>query len=502
MKYLYRLLVLTGLTALSFSAAQGQDWRPFRPGLIYSYSWSTTNATHTLRLDSAYVAGTDSVYAFNRVLRPTATSAYQFRSSRNNIMGARLICRPAQREYALETLAESGLAAQTLVLRPRVAIGSSWAATPTLTATLTSRVQRTWGLAPNVVTDSVATITLSNGRIIELSRAHGLLRGPSNWTTTAVDLLQGNTLPVPYQESVYSPLVHFDFQPGDEFGYISEDSNPLPCFRNFELRRILTRQQTADSLIYTYQSQKEFNRYGGPGHPCGFTASYTLQPMVVGRMAVPLRRPQWSNLNYYYTHSALGLLTYEYARLSPAAANSLLMGEALTTGSGGCPRNGRQLVSYARMYLNGSGSTSFYTYGVDAAGGTHTYASGVGEVNNFEWYLQYYRKLQPGGTYATCGTRTNFNALLPSREAQSAARLQLYPNPAAHEATLQLQQPAPAAARLSLLDALGREVRRQALGRGETKATVPLTGLPAGLYVVQLQLPGEAPLVLRLQHID
>ncbi|GAB3831929.1 hypothetical protein GCM10028821_22670 [Hymenobacter jeollabukensis] len=464
--------------------------------MIYSYNWSTTNATHTLRLDSAYVAGTDSVYTFNRVMRPTGVNTFQFRPSRNNILGGRLICRPAQREYALETVAEIGMAAQTLILRPRAAVGSSWAATPLLTATLTSRGQRTWGVAPATFTDSVATITLSNGRVFELSRSYGLLRGPSNWTSTAVDLLQGNTVPVPYQQSIYSPLVQLDFQPGDELGYAAEDYGAFPCYRDYELRRILTRQQTADSLIYTYLTQTEYNRAGGPNNnPCGPTAYYNLTSPRVERLAVPLRRPALTRQSDYLSHASLSLLTYEYAWTT----NALLMGEAVRSGSGSCQLNGRLLVAYARMYGAGAG---IYTYGVDAAGGTHEYAVGVGETRRFYWLLQYYRKLLPNGSYATCGTRTNFNTLLPSREARSAARLQLYPNPATHEATLRLQQPTPAETSLTLLDALGRQVRQQRLDRGATQATVPLTGLSAGLYVVQLQLPGEAPLVLRLQHVE
>lgn len=498
MKHAYRLLALAGLMALSLPAAQAQNWRPFRPGLIYSYDWSTTNATHTLRLDSAYAAGSDSVYTFNRVLRPTGVNTFQLRPSLNNILGARLICRPAQREYVLETVAETGTAAQSLVLRPQAAVGSNWAATPSLTATLTARTLRTWGLAPNTFTDSVATITLSNGRLFELSRSYGLLRAPANWPgASGVDLMQGNMVPVPYQNSVYSPLVLLNFQPGDELGYVDEDYGVFTCYSNYELRRFLTRQQTADSLIYTYQVQTEYNRRGGGNNnPCGSASQYTRSPVQVRRLALPLRRPQWVRSADVLNPADLGLLTYEYAPLTTGGL--LIMGEAGRGGTGACPIAGRQLVSYARMYTYGTGT---YTYGVDAGGGTHEYAAGVGETRRYQWMLRYYRKQLPNGSYATCGSNANFTTLLPTRTAQAAARFAVYPNPAAHEAAIRIATPAPAGTRLTLHDATGRCVGQWDVNQGQTAALVPLSHLPAGVYLVQLHLPGEAPVALRLQHL-
>lgn len=499
MKHAYRLLALAGFVALSCSAAQAQNWRPFRPGLIYAFSNSTVNATYTLRLDSAYVASNDSVYAFNRIMRPMTANSSSFRASRNNVAGARLIVRPAQREYVLETLAEANLPAQSLVLRPQAAVGSSWAATATLTATLSARTQRTWGVAPGQVTDSVATITLSNGRIIELSRQNGLVRIPSNLPgSTVADLMAGGA-PAPYAASIYSPLKLMDFQPGDELGYANEDYNVFKCYDNYELRRILSRQQTADSLIITYQTQTRQIRYGGPNYPCGSTASNNLTTPAVRRLAMPLRRPTWPSTAAAPQTADLALLTYEYA---PLFSNSgFVMGEPIRNGSGACQLNGRLLVSYTRVYPTGPAGSYTYHLAVDAASGTHEYAAGIGETRNYDWLLKYYRKQLPNGTYATCGSNANYTTLLPTRTAQAAARFELFPNPAAQEATLRLLTPAPAGTHLTLHDATGRRVGQQEVSRGSSSVTVPLTALPAGVYVVQLHLPGEAPVALRLQHL-
>ncbi|WP_216690035.1 hypothetical protein [Hymenobacter siberiensis] len=74
------LAALISFTALSASAQQA--WRPFRPGLIYSFSPTSSSASNgtanvfLLRLDSTYrTAGGDSVWAFNRLMWPFDGSA-------------------------------------------------------------------------------------------------------------------------------------------------------------------------------------------------------------------------------------------------------------------------------------------------------------------------------------------------------------------------------------------------------------------------------------------
>ncbi|MCI1186703.1 family 43 glycosylhydrolase [Hymenobacter sp. DH14] len=63
-----------------------------------------------------------------------------------------------------------------------------------------------------------------------------------------------------------------------------------------------------------------------------------------------------------------------------------------------------------------------------------------------------------------------------------SARLQSYPNPAHNAVRVVLNGPA---APLQLFDALGRQVRTQPAPAAGTEATISLTGLPAGLYVLR-----------------
>jgi Ig-like domain CHU_C associated len=63
--------------------------------------------------------------------------------------------------------------------------------------------------------------------------------------------------------------------------------------------------------------------------------------------------------------------------------------------------------------------------------------------------------------------------------------MSLFPNPASREAYLTLATPAPAGSTVRLVDAVGRLVRMIPLASGATSAGISLTGVPAGIYLVQ-----------------
>ena len=168
MKHKYLLATLL-LGALSQPAlGQATAWRPFRPGMVYTFAQTASPTTlHTLRVDSAYAtAGGDSVYTFNRLLRQIPGTNFLYRKSRNNLLGARLRWQPGTANFYLEANAEPAIGAATattLLLRPRVAVGSTWVAStaPALTATLSSRSYGLLGSTP----DSLVTIT---GRVLSV----------------------------------------------------------------------------------------------------------------------------------------------------------------------------------------------------------------------------------------------------------------------------------------------------------------------------------------------
>ncbi|MDJ0365751.1 hypothetical protein QMK33_11360 [Hymenobacter sp. H14-R3] len=129
----FLLLLVLGLAAQR-AYAQAALWRPFRPGVVYQFVQARGVATgthvHTLRVDSAYAtAGSDSVYTFNRLLRPAGASTFPLFKSRNNLLRARLRWRCGTSDHYLEAKAEPALGGPAtpvaLLLRPRTPVGSA-----------------------------------------------------------------------------------------------------------------------------------------------------------------------------------------------------------------------------------------------------------------------------------------------------------------------------------------------------------------------------------------
>lgn len=87
--------------------------------------------------------------------------------------------------------------------------------------------------------------------------------------------------------------------------------------------------------------------------------------------------------------------------------------------------------------------------------------------------------------------------MLPTRTVQAAA-FAVFPNLAGAAVTVALAAPMQPGTRLALRDALGRTVWETALAPGQVRATVPLAGQPAGLYLVQLEASGAAPVAQRI----
>ncbi|GAA3987511.1 hypothetical protein GCM10022407_35240 [Hymenobacter antarcticus] len=456
---------------------------------------------HTLRLDSAYTtAAGDSAWAFNWLVRTSdgreqSINPYGiYRKSRNNLFGARLTWQHAPAAFILENLAEgSAQAAVVLQLRPQAAVGSTWAAStsPALTATLTSRTRQQVG----TMLDSVAVITLSSGQVVRLSRTYGLLEAPQ-WlaaTSTAPQWTQA-LLPMTLAQSAYNSTRLFSLLPGDEMGYLTQPFtiSPFPAPESHTLRRILTRQQTADSLVFTFQEQTRTQHFGTPGGP---PAGFQISPVWVRRWAFSLRTGK--SLQF----PALALLTGEYASISSVAFRvPMLVGRGLimNAAGSGCIPSGLS-VSFIGVFPGFNAPPGSFSTGIDIGWRQEfSVGLGLGEVATFDSQLVYYRRSV--GTPLTCGSFAGFVNLLPTRAAQAAALATLHPNPAPDQATLTLAQPARAGHTLRLTDALGRTVWQAALPAGATTLAVPLAGQPAGLYLLHLSAPDGTAAAWKLNH--
>ncbi len=495
MKYAYRCarpMLAALFLLLGQRVAAQQLWRPFRPGLIYSYEvpGSTgsgglaTVGVYTLRLDSAYTttAG-DSVWAFNRVVRATNDQApgealySRFRKSRNNLFGQRLRWQPGSTEYTLETVTEGNAqTATSLLLRPQAAVGSIWVANAALgvDATLTSR-------GPQIVSgqaDVVATITLSTGPVIRLSQNYGLIEGPQ-WLSLSSNARQwvAAQLPATVSQSPYSPLRLFDLQPGDEIGYLDDPIviTPVTCSQRHILRRVSTRSQTGDSLFYTFLEQSRTEYFGGPG--C-YPASINYSGIGNGRWAFSL------NTGKSRQFANTPMLTGEYPTVNSSSSVFFSRGIVqLQPSGGGCIDN--QQIVYDKLFTFGA---SDGTFGRLPDNDPMIYFSptlGLGATRNRSVYITYYRRTRNGVT-TTCGSPQVFVNLLATHAAQAAEIASLAPNPATEAATLTLAQPARPGTVLHLSDVLGREVWSTPVAAGQITQVVPLAGQPAGVYLLRM----------------
>jgi hypothetical protein len=498
MKHLYQLLLLS--FCLGWLPAQAQNWRPFRPnGDAHAFRGASPDTILTLRLDSAGMRGADSVYYFNRIMRRSGNFAWQ--KTHNNQFGQQMIYVAAQRMYVLVwngVYANGSPLIRGLVLKPFAQIGEFWMTADSDVLVSNTLLSRGVALIDGVQ-DSIATFQVGGvpGTQVVLSKNYGLVSASKDLriSSPTSPILTLARRPAPAGSSYYNPLTILDLQPGDELGYEQTPytASPFACSTGYTLYRILTRQITADSIAYTMQTQGRTVNSGAPN--CG-PAGVTVSGVSVTRIAASRRTGEWRG---NWTFKPLGnLLTYAYRSPGIASsANSVFMGLPIVPARYGAPCSGPAALLSEALYS--SLPTTGYNPGIDALGWQQAVAQAVGVVRQGEHQLVYTRRTI-NGTVQTCGSRVNFATLLPTKATQRAAAFQLYPNPATGPVTLTLPEPARAGTVVRVLDALGRAVLRQQLASGQTAAVLPLPGLSAGVYVVEVQAVGEVPQQLRLQH--
>ncbi|PJJ58924.1 T9SS type A sorting domain-containing protein [Hymenobacter chitinivorans] len=507
MKKLYSLLLI-GI-GLGQQAAQAQQWRPFRPNQdVHAFRGASADTVFTMRLDSAGVQGADSVYYFNRTLRrANPFDVYPWQKSRNNKLGQQLRYNPAARTYALywdggPTMGNT--MDRMLVLKPFAKVGDTWSSYFTDYGVSTTLVSRGTQVLDGV-TDSVATFRCSSGTTVVLSKNNGVVSASQDllFGVPNAKVLTLARRPAPAGRSYYNPLSLLDLQPGNELGYYREPLiySTFACYTGQSLRRVLTRQLTADSLIYTFQQQSSVTYSSAPN--CGGTGFPTVSPVQVVRLAASLRTGRWaggSRPNGALIPAGADLLAYEY-RVMPGASNTVLLGYPVVTtptGSGTC--SAPALLRQQELYRNRSGNGTYAEFpAIDLAGWKQELSPGVGILRQSEQQLTYSRRTANGADQI-CGSRTSFGTLLPTKAAQAAALMALFPNPAAELVTLRLAQAPAAATTVRLLDKLGRCVLVRDLQAGQLELNLPLHEVAAGLYIVEVQRGTEGVQHLKLQH--
>ena len=269
-------LLLALLIALGACPVRAQQYRPFRFGASYQLVATTTagDTTHLLRLVSRQTQAGDSVFTFaprtSYQRRTPGPSSYcgDYVRRADNLFGATLRLRPGA-EYVL-----AATTGRTFTLKPRAPLGQAWAATAAgLTAQVMARSLGTVLGQP----DSLATIALSDGATIVLSRRFGWVSGPAlgHYLNTRLPAAALTLTALP-ELGLGSPrlgaFVVYDFQPGDVFlrkttslGYMGPGA---PC-TSYQWTRdsILSRTLSANGDTLRYQQRSRTLQRDCSGRP-------------------------------------------------------------------------------------------------------------------------------------------------------------------------------------------------------------------------------------------
>jgi len=473
MKYFCSLILMTTLILLA-TTARAQSYRPFRFGLSYQLSAGTApgDTTHLLRLASRQLQGSDSLFLFDKrtsraTTRPLNCGDYVRRT--DNLFGASLRIRPGS-EYVLT--AGSG---RTFTLRPRQALGQLWVATAAgLTATVSAR---TLGSVLGQA-DSLATITLSDGAVLIISKRFGWVSGPPLGS-----YLNGRLPRAPLTLTAlpelglgirrFGAFVVYDFQPGDVFLRKTDSyGGGAPCVEIWTRDSVLSRSpgRTADTLVYRIARRS-------------LTRSCSRSSSTLGAASVETLRitPATDHLDQ---------VTGFWEQSATAAVVGLVHLPAWRTAS----YNQRPVQRHLQYMIcvTAGDSTSLrdasnldFGYYVSTAPGL-----GQTQVQSLSFSTQITTLVGYRKGPESWGQLPPFAQLLPTHNSRPASTTTAFPNPfgAALAVAFSLARPQPV--NLALCDALGRVVLENAavpLTAGVRQLTLATAGLPAGVYTLHLR---------------
>ncbi|GAB3586378.1 hypothetical protein [Hymenobacter daeguensis] len=470
---------------LGTATACAQNYRPFRFGLTYQLSASGTagDTTHLLRLASrqpAAVAG-DTLFLFAKRASRGWPQVQQgncgaFVQRPDNLFGT------SMRVHAATEFVLTAANGHTFTLRPRAPLGQAWTATAAgLTAQVSARTLGTVLGQP----DSLATITLSDGAVIMLSKRFGWVSGP------ALGSYLNSRLPQSYLTLTALPglglgtsqlgaLAIYDFQPGDVFLRKTVTSGQAaPCqYPSVQWTRdsVISRTPSANGTVLDYQILTRTL-----GRPCGATTP------VIGA-------PSTQNLHITETSNHLDQPTGFWEPYITAPTAGLVHLPAWRTAD----YNNRPVQRHMG-YLQcatAADTTSLRDASSLDAGYSSWTAPGLGQtrVESISFSLETttlvgYRK----GT-ETWGQLFTFSQLLAARDSRPASTTAAFPNPFGAGLTVGFTLTRPQPVGVVLRDALGRVVLEKAArpwAAGAQQFSLATAALPVGVYSLHLHFAGE-----------
>lgn len=477
-----------GVAALLLLAgtSQAQNYRPFRPGLLYQLTSAAGDSTVGVRLEKANAyAAPDSGYYFNTRLAlnsPSSTgscgSMYRHFNGGTGPFGTGLSVRATGRatpDYAFGT---------GFLLKPGAPLNQSWMVQGSLTAQVTTRAVEPVLGQP----DSVVTISFSDGNVMKLSKTWGFVSGPAvlDYQSGRRSIRQLNLAALPTKRLGQVRLgarAMYDFQPGDVFWFsVSQQSGngPLPTpSTTYYGDSVLTRTPSRSGDTITYRIAR-----GGRA-----TQAWSVYTLVVSDQLLPrLLLPS----NRYEPTSSTGT---EGTWLTDMAVDaSRFNGRPVQRLFGRYYHCATPVPN--RLWVQPSmPDVEQYDHYAPGLGRTHAAVINSTCCYTFTSLIGYRKGGVPSSTNPTpapeqWGTMMRFGSLLLSAaDRRPAASTSAFPNPMTRELTVRFETQRPQTATLSLYNALGQLVqqRQQAVGAGPALVLLPLPALPAGLYTLHLR---------------
>ncbi len=473
------------------AAVQAQNFRPFRPGGSYEYAQAGADTVYSLRLEhNGIISMGDSLYKFSQKVgrsynQNNQVSCQQYRYA-DNLFGRSFYPVSfglARGAYVLEVGDWfAGGPYDSFALYPRAPLNQPWNFGP-FTARVTAR-----GVVPVLgQPDSVATITLSNGEVIRLSKNYGLVEGPAvlDYVTrrpAAVRHLTLTALPGRVGPAVLTPQAIYDFQPGDVFWYTSAGRTGMSAtggyYSNTYADSILTRTSSRNGDTITYRLWR-----------CGSGQTTAPGMVVVKVFNNGLPQLRYATDEYYFRarnpHGSVRPLPAVRRAAWYGRVSWVHQGNYVPSGGFGspvdssCVRIGLTDNDQRWEYATGLGQTSYREENT-----TCCYQS----IN----LIGYRKGAERWGAapWLTCRPTQPATAR-PSRPAASTTA---FPNPFGNDLTAAFVLARPQAVAAELHDALGRVVREvpaAPFAVGSQRLKINALGLPMGIYTLHLHFIGE-----------
>ncbi|HEV7230312.1 MAG TPA: T9SS type A sorting domain-containing protein [Bacteroidia bacterium] len=234
-----------------------QTWSPVVRGVKANYG-TGASISYTVWVDSVSYSLTDSTYHLNRVIAPCPTCPVQqyCNSMFLNNQGSVFL---KDMRFNGQYIRLSGNSTQhPLYISTSKQLNASWIydSIANIRATITGLLQTVlWSQ-----TDSIEQISLSNGKLIVLSKNHGALDFPDPWTNGTVTLT-GQEAPVPLgvQTAMFPDL--FSFNTGDVLEYLEHLGSRFPDQDIYTLCTITSKNATPDSIHFDMHVKRKTCRY-------------------------------------------------------------------------------------------------------------------------------------------------------------------------------------------------------------------------------------------------